>query len=274
MRTILVGSAATRAWRPDFRVPSDLDYFTDKDMPKELNGKRVEKFYHPDLEKWFWAEEKPMPKVLDGGKVGDPKTRATLNELYTLKVSHMFWPNRWVKHAKDILWFQNETDAQFLPELYDILYPIWVEHYGKKRASLPKGTKAEDFFKSNIVRKYDHDSLHASVAYYDKPLFNVILQDGEDVAVSWDKFEQMTHTDKLRLCREEIYATALERKVIPSDYTVNPLSAYRWAMQQTITSFWKGRWALFMVLHLKDLVNPEVDYVQVHKDNSERLVLL
>lgn len=270
MRTILVGSAATRAWRPDFRVPSDLDYFTDKEMPKELNGKRVESFYHKDLEKWNWGLGKPEGK----GVFTVPPTRATLNELYTLKVSHMFWSNRWVKHAKDVIWFQTETDATFLPELYDILYPIWVEHYGKKGARLPRGTKAEDFFRPNIDRKYDHDSVHRSVAYYDKPLFEVILQDGEDVAVSWKKFEQMTHTDKLRLCREEIYATALERKVIPSDYTINPLNAYRWALQQTITSFWKGKWALFMVLHLKDLVNPEVDYVQVHKDNSERLVLL
>lgn len=252
----LVGGAAAAMFYSEYRRIKDMDFLTNEDIPKEIDGVRVEKFYHPDLENWDWQP------------VANP------DELYTLKVSHMFWNNNWVKHAKDVIWFQENTDAVFLPELYDILYPIWVEHYGKKRASLRKGTKAEDFFTSNVPRKYEHDSIHASVAYYDRPLFNAILQDGEDVAVSWSKFESLSQVDKLRLVWEEVYATALERHVIPSDYTFGDLAAYRKALQSTITSFWKGKWALFAVLNLSELQKPEVDYVQVHKDNSERLVLL
>ena len=259
METHLIGSAATKIWFPDLnREPKDYDYFTNEKMSKARpDGKRVETFYHPSLENYTWD----YPKY------------ASARELYTIKVSHLFWENRGVKHAKDAIFFQ-EKGVEFHRPLYDVLYPIWVEHYGAKRARLPRGAKAEDFFNANVDRKYDHDSIHASVAYYDKPLFEVILADGESVAVDWKKFEQMTHTDKLRLVREEVYATALERKIIPSDYRENSVHAYRWALQKTITSFWKGKWALFAALNLKDLVIPEVDYVQVHKDNKERLILL
>jgi hypothetical protein len=259
MQTHLVGSAAAKIWFPDLpREPKDYDYFADEILPRNRpDGKRVERFYHEALEAYEW----------DYPKYASPR------ELYTIKASHLFWDNRWVKHAKDAIFYQ-EKGVEFHQPLYDILYPIWVEHYGAKRASLPSGTTAADFFTKTVDRKYDHDSIHASVAYYDTPLFKVILRDGEDVAVSWDKFEQMTHTDKLRLVREEVYATALERLVIPSDYKHNSLHAYRWALQKTITSFWKGKWSLWAVLNLKDLVIPEVDYVQVHKDNSERLILL
>lgn len=252
---VLVGSAAAKMWYPDFRNPSDLDYFCDGELPKEMDGLRVEKFYHPSLEKWDWS---PI---------------ASPDELYTIKVSHMAWSYRWVKHAKDVIWFQ-QKGATFLPDLYDILYPIWEERKGEKKAKLPKGTQPEDFFKATVKRVYEHDSLHASVAYYDRPLFNEVLQDGEKVAVSWEKFEALSEADKLRLVREEVYATALERKVIPADYNINSTAAYRWALEQTITSYWKGRWALWATLNLQHLVTPELDYVQKHKDNSERLVKL
>lgn len=254
---ILVGSAAVAMHTGDFRIAKDYDYFTNEDMPKTIDGLRVEKFWHPDLEWYKWKSNNV----------------ASLDELYTIKISHIFWDNRWVKHAKDVIWFQ-EQGCTFLPELYDVLYPIWVEHYGAKRTHLPRGTKAEDFFNAAVDRKYEHDSIHASVAYYDAPLFNRILADGEVVAVDWQKFEALSDLDKLRLVREEVYATALERKVIPSNYECGSLSAYRYALQKTITSFWKGKWALYAALNLKDLIVPEVDYVRNHLDNKESLVLL
>ena len=270
---VFIGSGATKKQLPAFREPKDLDYFTDEKIPKDLNGRRIETFYHPDLELWDWSHNVPSHTV-EGFPVNEKVGMATVDELYTLKVSHMFWSNNWVKHAKDVIWFQNNSDAKFLPELFAILYKIWVQHYGAKRASLPKGTKAKDFFRPSVDRRFDHDSIHASIAYGDRPLFNEVLQDGEDVAVSWEKFEALPHETKLQLVREEIYATALERQIIPADYMKSSTVAYRWALEKTVTSFWKGRWALWVVLHLNELVSPDVDYVKRHHENSERLVLL
>jgi hypothetical protein len=166
--------------------------------------------------------------------------------------------------------------AQIIDPLFDTLYLIWVEHYGKKRARLAKGTKPEEFFTPTVRRKYEHDSLHASVAYYDKPLFNAILADGEAVAVDKSKFDALSFDDKCRLVREEVYATALERKVIPSDYTESPIRAYRWALEQTVTSYSKGWFPRWIVenIHAGDLTRPDVEYVKVHNNNAHKLILL
>lgn len=246
---VLVGSQAMRQHFSDFRKPHDTDYFSDA----KIDG--AETFYHPYLEGWDWG---PV---------------ATPDELYTIKVSHAFWPNRWAKHIQDIAWMQR-NGCKRIPELHDLLYLIWTEHYGKKRARLAPGTTPEEFFTATVDRKYDHDSVHASVAYYDKPLFNRILADGESVAVDQSKFEAMDHLDRLRLAREEVYATALERIIIPSDYSESPLRAYRWALEKTVTSFSKGWFPLFMVENAQHLLRPEVDYVQRHKDNADRLIVL
>lgn len=273
---ILVGSEALRYWYPDFRESKDVDYFSDVKLSGEEDGKRIESFWHPAIEENLetilkYCMEKPCAQ--DGCCVDTYIAKPDF--LYTLKVSHSFWVQRngsWNKHMSDILWMQRNTDVSFVQELYDIFYPIWEERYGKKRAKL--NVDAKDFFKSTIDRKYDHDSVHASVAYYDRPLFNEILKDGEQVAVSKEKFFNLSHEKKLQLVREECYATALERMVIPSNYTYNPRRAYRWALMKTITSFSKGWFPLWIVQHFNEVCSPDVDYVARHKENSDRLISL
>ena len=253
MNPVLVGSRAARMHFGDFRPARDWDFFSEEKI--DGGDEKVETFWHPDLAKYDWGNY------------------ATPDELYTLKVSHAFWANRWPKHIQDTAFFQSKG-CEVIPELYALLYGIWVEHYGRKRARLAPGTKPEEFFTPTVQRKYDHDSLHASVAYYDKPLFNAILRDGEAVAVDKAKFDALSYEDKCRLVREEVYATALERKVIPSNYTDSSLGAYRWALEKTVTSFSKGWFPYWIVTNVSDLLRPDVDYVKRHIDNAHRLILL
>jgi hypothetical protein len=163
-------------------------------------------------------------------------------------------------------------NVQFLPELFDILYPVWEEWYGKKKAKL--NVSAEDFFNNKVLRIYDHDSIHRSIAYYDRPLYERILADGQDVMVDKAKFDCMPYDDKLKLVREEVYATALERQIIPSEYKMSPRAAYSWALRKTITDFSKGWFPKFIVLNYSHLYAPDIDYVNIHKINSDRLVKL
>lgn len=252
----LVGSQALKTYLPDVRDPKDTDYFTTNPDDVTSRGSGEEVFYHPRLAEWNWQ---PV---------------ATLDELYTIKVSHIFWELRngtWNKHWFDILTLE-QAGATFIPELYAILYPIWEELHGKKKANLEQSP--EEFFNANVKRIYEHDSIHNSVAYYDEPLFNRILRDNHEVAVDRNKFEALSHEDKIKLVREEVYATALERKIIPSDYHMPPLQGYMWALQKTITSFTKGWFPLFIVLNALELRRPDVDFVKVHKDNAHKLILL
>lgn len=250
MTQTLIGSTALARHINIGRKPKDVDYLSQE----PIEGAEV--FYHPKLRNYPFGEF------------------ATLNELYTIKVSHAFWELKngsWVKHMKDIILMQ-EAEAEFLPGLYDILYSIWEERYDKKKANLEESP--EDFFKSTVSRVYEHDSIHASVAFYDEPLFNKILRDDHEVAVSKEKFDALSHEDKIKLVKEEVFATALERKIIPSDYKFPAHIAYMWALQKLITSFSKGWFPLWVVLNFKELSENEDDFVATHRENSHKLVPL
>lgn len=253
---ILIGSKALSEYLDIGREAKDVDYFTD--LPAELFGKKEETFWHPSLDDYF----------------GNADRIATLDELYTIKISHIFWDLRngsWEKHAIDIMRMEN-AGATLIEDLYKLLYEVWESNYGKKKANL--NATPEDFFKSTVKRIYDHDSIHASIAYYEEPLFNRILREGAAVAVDKSKFDSMSLEDKLKLVREEVYATALERLIIPSEYKYSPRSAYAWALKKTITSFSKGWFPLFIATHLTKLWSPDIKYVDVHKENSHKLIKL
>lgn len=258
----MVGSYALYQYFPnEIENPKDIDFFVsdpDENVQEKLckTSLRHEKFYHPNLFQWDW------------------KDVATLDELYTIKVSHSFWKlknNSWDKHMYYILFMQNKG-AKLIPELYDLLYPIWEEIHGKKKANLE--ASPEEFFNKNVKRKYDHDSIHASVAYFDEPLFNEILRDNSEVAVSKKKFDNLSYDKKLKLVREEVYATALERRGIPSDYKENYRKSYSYALCQTITSFTKGWFPLFIVDNYYNLYKPDQNFYETHLNNTDKLILL
>lgn len=251
MAMLLIGSTRLKQLFPDYRrEPKDVDFFTNEDRE---SSRGVEYFYHPAL------------RVRNG--------QATADELYTIKVSHIFWDNgrNWEKHLYDIQFLQSKG-AKLIPHLYDTLYAIWEERFGKKKAKL--NVSAEDFFKATVKRVYEHDSIHASVAYYDAPLFNRILKDWSEVAVDRSRFDALAYEDKLKLVREEVYATSLERQIIPSDYKMSPRAGYAWALKKTITSFSKGWFPLFIIENINQLSVPDVEYVKLHKTNSHLLIPL
>ncbi len=262
---ILIGSAALAQYIELGRKPKDIDYFVDKNYKMyvsekmdDLKATNTEVFAHQDLVGYF----------------GNVDKVATLNELYTIKVSHIFWDLKngsWDKHCYDIILMQ-KAGAKLIPELYNILYGIWEEVHGKKKTNL--NMMPEDFFNKNVTRIYDHDSLHSSVAYYDKPMYFRILKDNHPVNVDVKKWEALSLEDKFKTVREEVYATALERQIIPSVYKASPRAAYKWALKKTITSFSKGFFALFIATHLEELWKPDNDYVAIHKQNKSKLIKL
>lgn len=257
----LIGGRAMRHWFNDARDDPKADWDYHSPIPHDgkhpIREDRLDIFVDPRLAAWDWG---PV---------------ATPDELYTMKISHSFWeingPQSWDKHAADII-FLERKGAKFIRELYDILLPIWKERYKRNPTNLEQN--ASMFFDDAVVRKYDHDSLHHSVAYYDRPLFEQILRDGSDVAVDNKKFWAMDFDTQIKLVREEIYATALERIVIPRDYDVSPRWAYHWAVRRTATSLFKGEWALFLMRHLDLLMKPDINYVQRHLDHADRLIPL
>lgn len=257
---ILIGSSAIGAWFPGFREPKDSDWFS---------RSKVEGF------DCFWDERllgyAPWFRPLNTGRA----TVATPDELYTIKISHSFWNIKgtsWEKHIEDAMWLKS-VGARLIPELYQILYPIWIDKHGSKKMSLAKD--AMNFFdKDAVVRIYDHDSIHASVAYGEHPMYEKILKDGADVEVDSKKMWALSEEDLEKLFREEVMATALERWLIPSDYTYSPRRAYAQALNKTITSLTKGKSALWIAERYDKMKKPDHDYLARHLAQKDRLIRL
>jgi hypothetical protein len=229
--SLFVGSTAIRHHFPEFpREPKDVDLWTDWNGWKSKGWDK------------FW-DERLRPYLPES-----PEARyATPDEIYTIKVSHSPWElenGSWRKHMWDIVWLK-QHGARLIPELHDLLTPIWKDKHGAKRVNLNQ--ESGQFFTDAVVRIYDHDSIHDTVAHYDRPLWMEVLKDGESVAMDMEKVWALPFEDQIRLFREEVYATALERWLIPADYKYSPSAAYWKALRKTIVSLTKGRSSQFMI---------------------------
>ncbi len=237
-----------------WREPSDIDILTDEESfnPSSLytdwsKTKRIEVHY---------SDDPVFRPIFEEGVFPPPET------LLTLKMSHMQWNvnNQWVKHCKDIVKLL-EFGIKPNEDLYFPLQKFWANKFGKKKAYLAKTN--EEFFQDGVNRIYDHDSLHFSMAYGNRPLYEKIKPDLTKAFCSRKLFNRLSDEDKLKLCREELYVTALERYLIPVNFKRPAIMAYRMALQQLITSMTSGFFCDFMVFNLNKLVEPDVDFIKL-----------
>lgn len=261
MRSLIVGSHALKALGVCNREPKDVDWWTDAkvgEMTSVQGGLDV--LWHESFAEFIpnnWTTQ-----------------YATLDQMYTIKLSHSHWEIKngsWSKHIYDLIQLQNAGGKLDLG-LYKILYKVWEEMYGKKVMNLDQDKT--EFFDDAVRRAYDHDSLHASVAFGDSPIYEDVLKDGASVDIDPGKLWALPHKRVVQLFIEEICVTALERIVIPRNYKVSPGYAYQWALKRTITSLTKGKSSRFILENIQEFIKPDPDYVKRHLRNTDRLVKL
>jgi hypothetical protein len=288
MSVIFVGSRAVpvSVAAPRKTDTPDFDFIVSSDTEKEfvLKSWRRDSHFTPDvfvneaLGDYAWAEVDPEARESLLSEVSQNSENLseilkipTLDELYTLRASHVYWfvEKTWLKHMFALTKYK-AAGAELNDELHDVAYREWEKLYGKKKANL--NAEPGDFFNASVTRIYDHDSIHESIAYTPgKPLFSKILRDDSKIAVSREKFQKLTEIEKLQLVREEVFATALERQLIPRDYEYSPRRAYDWALTKLITSFSKGWFTMYVVDHYSELRVPDIDFVARHKEHSDLL---
>src|SRR6185436_10090686 len=185
---ILIGSKAIKHWFPDFpREPKDVDYAVNNRISSGEKG--VEYLYNPVLLKWGCSD------IL------------TPDELYTLKMSHLFWDLGWNKHEYDATFLRDKGCKLIYPLFYD-LYDYFNELHGKNKRSDLKMT-SEKFFDNALTCPYDHDWLHTLLNPI--PTFNKVLKDGMEVEVDEERFKLLSYEEKEALVREEVEIMAYER---------------------------------------------------------------
>ncbi len=261
MRSLIVGSHALKALGVCNREPKDIDWWTDckvGEMTSVQGG--IDPLWHPSFAQFIPETETTQ--------------YATLDQMYTIKLSHSHWELKngsWHKHIADMRALKRAGAVLDL-DLYKTLYKVWEEMYGKKEMNLDQDKT--EFFDDAVRRTYDHDSLHESVAFGERPVYESILKDGATVDIDSKKLWALDHERIVQLFVEEICVTALERIVIPRNYQTSPGAAYLWALRRTITSLTKGKSSRFILENYEDFAIPDPNYVQRHLDNSDKLVKL
>jgi hypothetical protein len=185
---ILIGSCAIKNWYPDFpRKPKDIDYII-SEFKENDRINNIEYHKNPILENY-------------NENILNP------DDLLTLKVSHLFFDIFWEKHMFDVQ-FLLSKGCKINEELFTKLYSYWNTIHGTNKRSNLNMSK-EDFFNNALNCPYDHDTMHTYLK--NPPTYTKILEDGEDVLVSEDKFNFLSEIEKADLVREEVYIMAFER---------------------------------------------------------------
>lgn len=227
---ILIGSAAIKYHFPDFnREPKDIDYIVN--VVPEIKKRGVEYLLNPVL-----------------CNIGLSTLPADL--LYTLKISHLFWDKKWERHMFDVQ-FLRSKGCVLNKQVFYKLYGYWNKLHGEnKRSELQMNAK--DFF-NNALKKYNHDQLHELIT--PNPTYKKILKEGSEVEPDENKYNALTHEEKLELVREEVYVMAYER-LAGRDYR----TAYAWMLKKFIISHAPMYEALFIIENYKELHKPIINY--------------
>lgn len=257
VQQLVVGSQALWTNGLPLRQPKDWDVFS-PDYSSNT-GFVSDVFWHESFQEW-------IPEGTN--------RYATLDELYTIKASHQGWELKngsWNKHAYDLVMLKR-AGAKILDPLYTNLYKVWEGLHGKKVMNLDQDKT--EFFADAVRRTYDHDSLHYSVAYGDRPIYEECLRDGASVDIDARKMWALPHERLVMLFQEEIAVTALERIMVPRNYKGSPGAAWLWSLRRTVTSLTKGKSSRFIIDNLEEFMKPDPEYVQRHLDNKDKLVRL
>lgn len=178
---------------------------------------------------------------------------ASPEALLTLKLSHRFKKNspHFLKTMQDIRAFRDKGVVIVYEE-----YEAWLkwreeETYTYKHPNL--NVKKEDFFNGDDVPyKYDHDSIHETVATLVvpggryAPAYTFYMKDGSEVMTDKEKFFELPEYIRLLGVYEESAVLALERSLIPFNFEPDPNKMFLYALEKvctSITSGWFREWA-------------------------------
>jgi len=249
--THIVGSTALRRWGITKRDPSDTDVWVRTQEEADiLRGPRVDVCVMPSH----------IMDILDDYVLGGSLSP---NALYTIKMSHFGWDIFWDKHKQDILLMKLKHGCELIPELYEALVEHWKEEHGNKDFLSLYQNKTE-FFTDGVTYVYDHDYLHELVAYPNRPVYESVLKDGEDVAIDKDKFFALPFDQQVRMFREEISVIAAERWLIPpkSCGKIKWTKAYQMALRKTVTSLTKNWATEFIIMNIEHFYKPDYGYFE------------
>lgn len=230
---------------------SDIDLICTKQKFNVLSRNLISDGYtlrehtHPLKEKYSFHKEGVAVVEIEvdgvGGELLSLKDGVSdLDLAYTLKQSHKFLRNNphFEKTFLDIK-AMDKLGAKVPDTLKEWLKRREEQTYYYNHPNLKQSK--EDFFDTKgVVYKYDHDSIHESVAIGDYPAYKKFLI-GE-VQTSKELFDKLPYSDKLNAVLEESCVLAIERSLVnmdnPSEETC--FEVFKYSLQKVCTSITSG----------------------------------
>lgn len=248
---------------------------TDWDFVSESRTDRCKEFEFSPLGE---AHLEICREYFDGEIVKTPYGEAKVVNpvgLMLIKRSHIHRPINFAKHIRDyhqlFTLFGHRIDARYR-ELLKNLTKITKEKFGDRTPSLKK--KKDEFFDDYVEKHYDHDSIHYATCYYDVPIYERLKPDQDLVWCSKKLWDNLTHLDKVRCVREETYAIALERYIIPKQKR-NELPppakfAFYWALERVCTTLTSGWFRDFAIDNWPEISQYDTDFLEKFEWNLKQ----
>lgn len=295
---LIIGSRALQLRAPQAlqRRPLDFDLVgTEQDCAQWIEANRhkfnvVEEDYRQDR-KWILrgstiveleiSRPGSSTELLIPLVENDPDSISTpfglvpsLDLLFTLKRSHRYLkdnPHFWkslvdyhsMKAAGARVWPEYE---QFLAlrekEQYEVVYPRLNQ------------SKQQFFADDAIQYVYDHDTIHESVARFDRPAYTYYQLDGAEVQVSRKKFDAAPRKIQLAGVVEEAAVLAIERSLVPHPGVKTPKEAWAFALSKVMTSITSGWFREFAYENAPEILKlyPEGYWEKFQQDVKSGLV--
>lgn len=186
--------------------------------------------------------------------------------LYLIKKSHVGYQIHWDKNIQDYSFLQDilrKADKEFITlalEKFISMRALEMKARFSKRKKIDLDRENSQFFnvtQGSVKRKYSHDLLHKYTCYYDRPLYEKLKVDKSKAAVDEGLWNRFSYEDKLKAIREEAFAIALERKIIPAkekNQAWDRTAAFRWALMRISTNLTDGFFQQFALDNHKEIM--------------------
>ena len=197
----LFGSHLIKKHFNDFREPNDIDWITN-DISELKKSTKDEEYYFIPF---------------------SPDREMTVDEMYTVKVSHAIYDIHWKKTMSDIRFLQIKR-CKVIPDLLNQLREYWVGIHGEQKRTDFEVSPGK-FFEDRVIRKFEHDDLHKMIN--PSPTYFKII---DDITPNQEKFALLPDDEKKELMFEEAFVISIERFLNQPDK-----NAYNKAQQNLVT---------------------------------------
>lgn len=198
----------------------------------------------------------------------------SLDMLFTIKSSHKYLKNS--PH-----FWKTVADYHILKRMGAVVRPEY-ETFLKLREketytyAHPKLNQSKEgfFADDNIQYVWDHDTIHQSVARFERPAYTYYMKDGEQVQCDKNKFFALPEEYRLAGVVEEAAVLAIERSLVPHPGVWSPEKAWKFALSKvcsSITSGWFRAYAYENILQILKLY-PEGYWEKFQQDCESGLV--